>query len=249
MPAVEWNDENRKRMLLFLPAAGLLTGAAEVLWMVLFTVLGKAADTWLYAIIACLIPVFLNGGIHLDGLADSADALASWGSAEKKRNILKDPHIGTFGVLALIVYMMLCTVLLRIFFNRSAAEAGDDISLWGPAVLLGSLFVISRASVQIAIAWIPPAAKEGMLYQFSSLTDRRRLLLTGVILAFAGQILWFLAGGALTLLLLPCLAIHLFLFRRKMMRHFGGLSGDLCGRLLQLSELWMTALMCLITTV
>ncbi len=244
MPQIEWEDTSMKRMLLFLPAAGVPVGAAEVLWMYLFGYLHLPANAGLCAVVAALIPVLLTGGIHMDGLADSADALASWGSSEKKRAILKDPHIGTFGVLALVMYILCVTVLLQILFFHICAVEPEAGSFRRAAVLAGSLFVLSRALTQTAIAWIPPAAEEGMLYRFASLTNRRALGLTGGIILIAGQILWFWTGGLRALLLLPGMALHLFLFRRKMMRHFGGLSGDLCGRLIQLSELWMTALLC-----
>lgn len=244
MPQIEWSEESRKRVLLFLPAAGLPVGCAEALWLLLFAVLHVGSPAWLYALAACIIPIFLTGAIHLDGLADSADALASWGSAEKKRTILKDPHIGTFGVIALILYILCMIVLMHTLFERVCMPDSESAGFWRPALLLGSLFILSRALTQLAIAWVSPSVEEGMLYQFSSRTGRKALGLSGFLLILSGQILWFWAGGLPALLLMPGMALHLVLFRRKMLRSFGGLSGDLCGRLIQLSELWMTALLC-----
>ena len=60
----------------------------------------------------CLIPVWVTGGIHLDGYADTCDALASYGDTAKKLAILKDPHCGAFAVIRLCsyfaAYLMLC---------------------------------------------------------------------------------------------------------------------------------------------
>ena len=60
----------------------------------------------------CLVPVWVTGGIHLDGYADTCDALASYGDTAKKLAILKDPHCGAFAVIRLCsyfaAYLMLC---------------------------------------------------------------------------------------------------------------------------------------------
>ncbi len=52
----------------------------------------------------CLMPVWVTGGIHLDGYADTCDALSSYGDREKKLEILKDPHCGAFAVIRLCSY-------------------------------------------------------------------------------------------------------------------------------------------------
>ena len=49
----------------------------------------------------CLVPVWVTGGIHLDGYADTCDALSSYGDTAKKLEILKDPHCGAFAVIRL----------------------------------------------------------------------------------------------------------------------------------------------------
>ena len=63
----------------------------------------------------CLIPVAATGGIHLDGYADTSDALSSYGDREKKLAILKDPHCGAFAVIRLcgyfVLYFALCACL------------------------------------------------------------------------------------------------------------------------------------------
>ncbi len=51
-----------------------------------------------------LIPVFVSGGIHLDGFMDTMDALGSWGDKEKKLEILKDSHNGAFAVIGICCY-------------------------------------------------------------------------------------------------------------------------------------------------
>ena len=59
-----------------------------------------------FAIAMALIPVIVSGGIHLDGFADTVDALSSYGDREKKLEILKDPNTGAFAVIGLCVYFL-----------------------------------------------------------------------------------------------------------------------------------------------
>ena len=56
-----------------------------------------------------------NGGFHADGFLDVSDSLCSYGSREKKLEILKDPHIGAFAVIRLAVYYLICG---GVFGNR-----------------------------------------------------------------------------------------------------------------------------------
>ena len=54
-----------------------------------------------------LIPFFVTGGIHLDGMLDTADALSSWRPMERRIEILKDSHAGAFAILICVVYFFL----------------------------------------------------------------------------------------------------------------------------------------------
>ena len=86
VPQFAWNEKNMRYALCAFPLVGLLCGA---LWCVC-GVLPLPAPA--RAAGFCLVPVWVTGGIHLDGYADTCDALASYGDREKKLEILKDPH-------------------------------------------------------------------------------------------------------------------------------------------------------------
>ena len=88
VPQFAWNEKNMRYALCAFPLVGLLCGA---LWCVC-GVLPLPAPA--RAAGFCLVPVWVTGGIHLDGYADTCDALASYGDREKKLEILKDPHCG-----------------------------------------------------------------------------------------------------------------------------------------------------------
>jgi adenosylcobinamide-GDP ribazoletransferase len=102
-PGLHTSDPSRiARSLAAFPAVGLLIGCSAV-------AAGFGAE-WLFgaplhAIAALGAKAVITGGLHLDGLADSADALFSWRPRERKLEILRDSRIGTMGVLALILVL------------------------------------------------------------------------------------------------------------------------------------------------
>ena len=59
------------------------------------------------AAVLVALPVAVTGGIHLDGLCDTSDALASWAPRERKLEIMHDPRAGAFGVIGVVVYLIL----------------------------------------------------------------------------------------------------------------------------------------------
>ena len=61
-------------------------------------------ESGLFTVILLLISVFVTGGIHLDGLLDTADAMSSYQERERRLEILKDSHAGAFAVITCVVY-------------------------------------------------------------------------------------------------------------------------------------------------
>ena len=79
----------------FFPLVGVVTGILEVILgnaLLVYTSCG----TLFFAGVMTLLPVLVNGGIHMDGFLDTMDALNSYGSREKKLEILKDSRTGAF---------------------------------------------------------------------------------------------------------------------------------------------------------
>ena len=113
MPQFDWNRKNMRYALLAFPLIGVLIGlafwGADLLceWLALPAVLRGA--------VFCLIPFALTGGIHLDGYADTCDALASHADPEKKQEILKDPHVGSFAVMRICGTFLLMFALWAVF--------------------------------------------------------------------------------------------------------------------------------------
>ena len=178
----------------------------------------------------CLVPVAVTGGIHLDGYADTCDALSSYGDREKKLEILKDPHCGAFAVIRLcsyfLAYFALCTCVS--FTPRVGV-------LWVLAL------VLERALSGLAVASFPMAKNTGLAHTFATAADKtvvRRVLAVLATVLCVGMAA--LGGWALVLAALAVLWRYHAVSRKQ----FGGITGDLAGWFLQKAELWMLAALC-----
>lgn len=106
-----YSDSTMRQSIYCYPAVGavlfLLSSLAALLMLKLFD------NTWLAAAVFLFSDCLLIRGLHHDGLADIADALGSGKTKEEFRTVLKDSRIGSFGVMALILYFLLGTILLE----------------------------------------------------------------------------------------------------------------------------------------
>lgn len=98
---VSYDDETYKKGLVMFPIVGAIIGA-----ILAFISLWSWPSIYLRGMILVIGYVALTGGIHLDGLADACDGLFSNRDRERVLAIMKDSHIGAFGVMALILYFM-----------------------------------------------------------------------------------------------------------------------------------------------
>lgn len=224
VPQFGWNEKNMRYALCAFPLVGLLCGA---LWCVC-GVLPLPAPA--RAAGFCLVPVWVTGGIHLDGYADTCDALASYGDREKKLEILKDPHCGAFAVIRLCSYFAayLCLAACVQFTPRVGA-------LWTLAL------VLERALSGYAVAAFPMAKNTGLAHTFATAADKtavRRVLAVLATVLCVGMAA--LGGWALVLAALAVLWRYHAVSRKQ----FGGITGDLAGWFLQKAELWMLAALC-----
>ena len=221
VPQFDWNEKNMRYSLCAFPLVGVLCG---VLWYVCASL---PLPAMVRAAGFCLIPVWVTGGIHLDGYADTCDALCSYGDTQKKLDILKDPHCGAFAAIRLcgyfVLYFALCACL------RFTPRVG---AVWTLA------FVLERALSGYAVATFPMAKNTGLAHTFATAADKRRVqivLLAVSVCVGAGMAL--LGGG---LLALAALAV-LWRYRAVAAKQFGGITGDLAGWFLQRAELVMLA--------
>ena len=167
-------------MFCFFPLIGAVIGGVSVGWYYL-------ADYWglnamLYGAVAAAIPVLLTGGIHMDGYADTCDAIFSYGEPEKKLEILKDPRSGAFAVIYTCVYFLLLFGLFTQVYNEPFH-----------IVEIGMGYVVSRILSGLAVVSMKSAKGSGLAHLFSGNADRRAVQAVlgglGILLLAAG--VWF----------------------------------------------------------
>lgn len=221
MPQFAWNERNMKYSLCAFPLVGAVI--ALTLWGWELLCVRLALPSLLRGAGLCLLPALITGGIHLDGYADTCDALSSHSGVEKRQEILKDPHLGAFAAIRLCVY-----------FVASFALWTSTRTLRLP-VLLG-LFCLSRALSGLALTLFPLRPGSGLARSFAEAADRRRVRAVLAVLSALLALLLLLARAGETVL---AAALVFLYYRRMCVKDFGGLSGDLAGWFLQTAELWM----------
>ena len=158
-----------KYAMCFFPVVGVITGILQFgigYALLEYTSCGK----FFFAAVMSLIPVLVTGGIHLDGYADTIDAISSYGDREKKLQILKDPHTGAFAVIGLCVYFVAV------------------LALWSEAEsymlpIAACMYPLSRALSGISVVSFHPAKNSGLLRTFQDGAQKKRVRIVLIIWA------------------------------------------------------------------
>ncbi|SDS17512.1 adenosylcobinamide-GDP ribazoletransferase [Pseudomonas prosekii] len=207
------------RSLLFYPLVGLLFGL--ILWGMNIALAG--APLLLHAALLLTVWVLLSGALHLDGLADSADAwLGGFGDRERTLTIMKDPRSGPIAVVTLVLVLLLKFAALLALIEQGQGAVLLIVPLLGRAALLG-LFLTT------------PYVRAGGLGQ--ALADHLPRTAGWRVLALSA-LGCLLLGGMIDGLVALVIAIAVFIWLRQvMLRRLGGSTGDTAGALLELLEM------------
>lgn len=210
------SPEQMGRSLLWYPCVGLLLGL--LLWGA-HLLLGQTPALLQAAIILALW-VGLSGGLHLDGLADTADAwVGGFGDRERTLAIMKDPRSGPIAIVVLVLLLLLKFAALVTLLQT------------GMGLYLLLLPWLGRSLLPLLLASTPYVRAGGLGQALVDHLPRRKLP-------------WVLGGHALAMLLLGwgalvALGAALLLFvwlRRALLQRLGGTTGDTAGALLELAE-------------
>ena len=239
MPKAHWNEKSMKYAMCFFPMVGVVIAILDL--FVWWLAINLKTYNMITAFFLMLVPIMVTGGIHLDGLFDTEDALHSYGDREKKLSILKDPHIGAFAVIFGLMYIL---------GGYSLATEIDIEALL--SVCFG--YVISRELSGLSVVYFPKAKKEGMVSTFAVNADRKGklVLLAELILTVVCMFTVFIygnIGAAYPAATLAAAAVSFFRYRYRIVPEFGGTTGDLCGYFLCNCELLILLSNILITKI
>ena len=218
-PYQGWDEDARPLMLLFLPLVGLEMG---ILWALAgWLCRCLQLNSMITGLVLCVLPYLIIGFIHLDGFMDVSDAVGSYRPLEKRREILKDSHVGAFAVIG-------CCLLMLSSFTFCAAATADC----GILVLIP---VVSRCCSALAVTVLKPMSTSQYAGNYREKINRKQAAILVVILSMA-LATGFLFFGRTTLALLGGLAGY-GLALRKGYKSLEGMNGDISGYALTLSEL------------
>jgi len=207
LPAMEADRADYAKAMRWFPAAGLVVGGcvAGAVWA-----LGRV-DPWLGALGGLAAWVGMTGALHLDGLGDMADAAgAAHKDPARLKAVLADPHIGSFGVVAIVMQLLAKLVLLH--------DVGDV--LW--------LVPVAGAARVGPLVWtlILPPLHEGLGTLFRDGVGWQHVAVWGGLLALA------LPFAPWLVMAVPAIALWALWIRRRI----GGISGDGHGAGIELVE-------------
>ncbi|MCZ0979385.1 adenosylcobinamide-GDP ribazoletransferase [Streptomyces diastatochromogenes] len=146
-----WDRDAARAGMLCAPLAGLVVGLCSAAAGGLFLLLGSGP--LLAAVVTTAVPALLTRGLHLDGLADTADGLGSAKPAEDALRIMKQSDIGPFGVISLVLVLLAQVAALYELYGRAGRTASSPPR--SPRPWPGSLTHASRQGV-------PAARPEGL---------------------------------------------------------------------------------------
>lgn len=207
------------RAIVFFPVVGGIIGIVN---SGLYLLLKQLLPLEVLAVVLIALPIFMSGGMHFDGLLDSCDGIFSGRSRERSLEIMRDSRVGSMGVIAGILNILLRYTLL--------------VSL--PVALLPALLitqpVTGRWVMSIAVHFFPYARKEGGLGQ--GFNENKRVLFivlsTGLAFLIAFAVSGLSSVGTLALTGFLSLLIALWAANR-----LGGLTGDVYGGLNETGEI------------
>ncbi len=223
MPNIKWEKENMKYMFCFIPFIGLIIGIVEIGWFKLAEYM--ELNNIVFGAVATVIPVAVTGGIHIDGFMDTCDALGSHADREKMLEILDDSRAGAFAMIGVILYFL-------VFFGAMTCVR----NLWQVQMCMTAFFA-SRAISAFVIVSTDASKKSGLLYTFKNSADK---IITGLfalvfilISAAFFEMLNLITGAAVV----GALFIVTVYFLHYIVKKIGGISGDLIGWFISMTEL------------
>ncbi|MCK8679734.1 adenosylcobinamide-GDP ribazoletransferase [Streptomyces lichenis] len=218
-----WDRTAARSGMLWAPLAGLVVGAAAA--AVGTALLLAGAGALLASVASVAVPAALTRGLHLDGLADTADGLGSAKPAGDALAIMKRSDIGPFGVVTLLLVLL--------------GQVAALFRLYGEGWLPGALgAVLAATAARLALTWaartaVPAARPEGLGAVVAGTVPVGAALGTAALVTAAAAGVGWAAGGPYRAvgcaLAVPAALGAAELLLRRCLRRLGGVNGDVFG--------------------
>jgi len=213
-----FSEKKASFSLVYFPLIGLLIGAflcltGDLLFLLRFRQLSIDA-------ILVVLLILLTGGMHLDGLSDTFDALMSNRDKVGMLAIMRDSRAGVMGILSIICIILLKIVLL---FSLPLVYQRGGLLL---------MCILSRWAMVLSMFYFPYARREGKAGIFIQGVNWRVILVSSAIALVSVLMIW----GLKALIIFLTVAVFTLLFGRFIKGKLGGITGDTLGATDELAE-------------
>ncbi|MDD5108952.1 MAG: adenosylcobinamide-GDP ribazoletransferase [Candidatus Omnitrophica bacterium] len=224
----KFNQVKIAKSLIYFPVVGLFLGLILTGINMLLTALGIFPLT--VNIILVVVLIILTGGMHLDGLSDTADAFLSGKEKEEMLTIMRDSHTGVMGVLSLISIILLKTGLLL----------SVSVVLKPAALIL--MCVLGRWSAVFCMYLFPYARQEGKAKLFIEGINLKIFIISSIVVIICVSVVLSIAGLAILLTISGCI----YLIGKSICKKIEGITGDTLGALIELTEVATLLILCFV---
>ncbi len=206
------------RAVAYFPAIGLLLGL--ILWLASHILALARFDPTPSSIMLVVLLIILTGALHLDGLSDTSDAIFSGKGKADMLAIMRDPHVGVMGVLAIVSILMLKVALVSMMLLNTK----------GIGLIL--MCVLARWSISFSVFAFGYARDDGKAKPFMDGMSRSIFFVSTLIaLAIA-----FIISKAAGLAIFGITAAFAYLANSFITKKIGGITGDTIGAVNELTE-------------
>ena len=216
-PSKKWDQTKTAQMLMSLPFVGILIGA---IWFGVYKACGALGLGYVGSALVAVLPWLLTGFMHLDGFMDCSDAVLSFRDRERRLEILKDSHVGSFAVI--------CMAILSIFTLAAWLQTGFNAN----GLVLILIPAASRSVVSACVLGFEPLKTSA--YAKSVVKNKGGVAFCAAVCLVScalGLLLGKLEGIAVCVSAVCTFAVVLLV--RK---NLGGMSGDISGCAISIGE-------------
>lgn len=214
----ETDSKELAKSIMYFPVVGLFLGICLV---ILEYILSYFFPTSIVRLVLIGFLIFITGGLHIDGLADTIDALASRKKSEDALKIMRESTVGPIGASCIFIFILAKYIALGEFFG-------------GRLYAMFLLFPMAgRMGMVTACCLFPYARAEGTGKAFITKGAAKEFIISGTISFIAGIILF----RARALFILGSVIIIVVILGKYFTKKLGGITGDILGFINEIGEL------------